>query len=306
MEWVETTGKTIEEALDAALDELGVDQSDVEYDVLEEPKGGLFGRVRTEARIRARVKPTKPHAKEERRRRRPGEPTAEDGAPSPKDASVAAAPESVPQPSARRKPAAGKAPVKAASEDDPESGSSAGAPPKAAAAASSRTRAAANATSFSPANEEETGVIEVADEFLVGLVERFGLQATTQWKRINEDTLQVELVGQDLGLLIGPKAQTLFAIQDILRIIVHYELGERHGRLLLDVAGYRDRRREALERFARQIAAEVVASGERRALEPMVASDRKVVHDTCNSVDGVSTESEGEDPNRRVVILPAS
>src|ERR1700716_1604192 len=72
MEWVETTGKTGDEAKDAALDQLGVDEQDAEFEVLAEPKGGLFGRLRAEARVRARVRPTTPRAKEERGRRRRG------------------------------------------------------------------------------------------------------------------------------------------------------------------------------------------------------------------------------------------
>src|SRR5688500_6261883 len=70
MEWVETTGRTVDEALDAALDQLGVDEADAEYEVLEVPKVGLFGRTRGEARVRARVRPTKPRPKEDRRDRR--------------------------------------------------------------------------------------------------------------------------------------------------------------------------------------------------------------------------------------------
>ena len=73
----------------------------------------------------------------------------------------------------------------------------------------------------------------------------------------------------------------------------------------IDIAGYRERRREALSRFTEQVVAQVVSSGEPRALEPMSAADRKVVHDTVNSLSGVATRSEGEDPFRRVVILPA-
>src|SRR5437588_12589769 len=70
MEWVETTGRTVEEAKDAALDQLGVDEHDAEFDVVEEPKTGLFGRLRGEARVRARVRPTIPRPKEDRRDRR--------------------------------------------------------------------------------------------------------------------------------------------------------------------------------------------------------------------------------------------
>src|SRR5579872_5443216 len=80
MEWVETTGSTLEEAKEAALDQLGVDDGDAEFEVLEQPKAGLFGRVRGEARVRARVKPTAPRAKEDRRdRRRRTRAVAKDG-----------------------------------------------------------------------------------------------------------------------------------------------------------------------------------------------------------------------------------
>jgi spoIIIJ-associated protein len=85
---------------------------------------------------------------------------------------------------------------------------------------------------------------------------------------------------------------------------VQRQTGARHGRLFVDVAGYRQRRREALERFTQSLAEEVKTSGARKLLEPMSAADRKVVHDTANGIDGVRTISEGEDPRRRVVILP--
>ena len=82
MEWVETTGRTVEEAKEAALDQLGVDEQDAEFEIVEEPRFGLFGRLRSEARVRARVRPTKPRAKEERRdRRAPPKIAVRDGTP---------------------------------------------------------------------------------------------------------------------------------------------------------------------------------------------------------------------------------
>ena len=310
MEWVETTGKTVEEALDAALDQLGVDEADAEYEVLEEPKSGLFGRVRSEARIRARVLPTKPRAKEERRgRRKPG---AESGGPATSPASPAEGDDvAAPTKSVASKSRGAKAPANSAGSEataaPPKAASGRAAKPKGGSAASaiSGTSRAEASGPFATQSPEEESVVEVAEEFLSGLLDEFGVSASLQWSRINEETLQVEVAGQDLGMLIGPKAQTLYAIQDLLRTIVHYEVGDRTGRLLLDISGYREKRRVALAGFAQKIAAEVVATGERRALEPMVASDRKVVHDTCNCIAGVSTISEGEDPGRRVVILPA-
>ncbi|MDQ2726148.1 MAG: single-stranded DNA-binding protein, partial [Actinomycetota bacterium] len=99
---------------------------------------------------------------------------------------------------------------------------------------------------------------------------------------------------------------TLLAIQDLTRTVVQRKTGASNGRIHVDVSGYRQKRSEALSRFARQVAEEVRSTGARKALEPMSAPDRKVVHDALTDVEGVSTASEGEDAARRVVILPQS
>lgn len=111
----------------------------------------------------------------------------------------------------------------------------------------------------------------------------------------------------DLGLLIGPKGQTLSSVHELSRAVLQRRAPGRHdGRVRIDIGGYRQRRREALARFVRDQAAAVLESGVSRALEPMNSVDRKIVHDTVNEIDGVSTLSEGMDPNRRVVIIPAA
>jgi spoIIIJ-associated protein len=145
---------------------------------------------------------------------------------------------------------------------------------------------------------------EVARDFLGGLVNELDLTAEIAVTRPDEDTVELNLNGQDLGLLIGPKGATLLALQDLTRTVVQRRTSAVNGRLTLDVSGYRKKRKEALERFTRQLAQEVVASGTRKVLEPMSAADRKIVHDTVNELDGVATTSEGEEPRRRVVILP--
>ena len=105
---------------------------------------------------------------------------------------------------------------------------------------------------------------------------------------------------------MGPKGATLAAIQELSRTVVHRQVpGTAEGRVRVDVAGYRQRRREALERFVQQVAEQVRTSGVQKALEPMSPPDRKVVHDTVNGIDGVGTLSEGEEPRRRVVIVPS-
>ena len=146
---------------------------------------------------------------------------------------------------------------------------------------------------------------DAASTFLLGLAEAFGVSASAEVEMVADNEVEVRLNGDDLGLLIGPRGQTLQAVQDLTRLAVQRRDDDRSARLRIDIAGYRERRREALSRFTEQVVAQVVSSGEPRALEPMSAADRKVVHDVVNSLSGVATRSEGEDPFRRVVILPA-
>jgi spoIIIJ-associated protein len=146
----------------------------------------------------------------------------------------------------------------------------------------------------------------VARDFLTGLVRHLNLEADIDVVHPNEDTVEVNLQGADLGLLIGPKGATLFALQDLTRTVVQRKTSASNGRLMVDVGGYRQKRKAALERFARQLAEEVKATRNRKVLEPMNAADRKVVHDAVGDIDGVATASEGEEPYRRVVILPVN
>ena len=145
---------------------------------------------------------------------------------------------------------------------------------------------------------------EVGEEFLNGLISAFGVRGSVSRNLLDDgDTLELAVAGDDVGMLIGPRGATLSAIQELTRTVAQRRAGDG-PRIVVDVAGYRKDRREALERFTREVAAQVVASGVVRVLEPMPPADRKVVHDTVNTIDGVSTTSEGEEPRRRVVIQP--
>ena len=352
MEWVETTGRTVEEAKDAALDQLGVDEQDAEFEVVEEPRFGLFGRLRSEARVRARVRPTKPRAKEERRDRRGRHrPSAPEAAPATSDdasggagarpAQRSAEPDGTAATSAARpsRPAAPGTSGAGGSEGDggahrdarrrrstrpptadtADGGAGEGdetVSPRATTRGSARTRSSrpANGESNDDATTSAGGGMDVsldeqgivAREFLDGLVGRMNLEAEVTVTQPEEDTIELNLEGPDLGLLIGPKGATLLAIQDLTRTVVQRKTSAANGRILVDVAGYRRKRKDALARFTRQVAEEVQTTGTRRVLEPMSAADRKIVHDTVNDIEGVETVSEGEDPQRRVVILPVS
>jgi len=147
---------------------------------------------------------------------------------------------------------------------------------------------------------------EVAKEFLEGLLDRYGIAATIEVRELDEETVELAARGDGLGVLVGPKGATLAALQDVTRTVVQKHFPNRTNRILVDVAGYRERRVAALRRFTTEVAAEVLESGAERALEPMSAADRKVVHDTVVTIDGVTSSSRGEEPRRFVVISPAN
>ena len=134
-----------------------------------------------------------------------------------------------------------------------------------------------------------------------GLVAAFGLTADVVVNR-EETELDVQVNGEELGLLVGPRGTTLLAIQDLTRVASQRRLGDQDTRLRVDVAGYREHRKEALGRFALKVAEEVKESGSARVLEPMASADRKIVHDALIDVEGIVTRSTGEDPRRRVVV----
>jgi spoIIIJ-associated protein len=270
MQWVETTGRTIDEAKSIALDQLGVADDDAEFEILEEPKAGLFGRTRGEARVRARVRPRAPRPKVERRDRRRGDKQRSDGDSRPQGQTRERRP--------RESHKASSEKGTSMSEDTPRA-------PR-------------------PAADPATVAAE-AEKFLQGLTAAFGVTGTTSTV-IEGDEIEVSVDGSDLGLLVGPRGSTLQAVQDITRVVSQRRMGDHDTRLRVDVGGYRAKRKEALSRFVNQVADEVVSTGTARALEPMPSADRKVIHDALTGRTDIATHSEGEDPYRRVVISPAN
>ncbi|MGH9072365.1 MAG: Jag N-terminal domain-containing protein, partial [Acidimicrobiales bacterium] len=254
MDWVESTGKTIEEAIQEALGQLGVSDEDADIVVLAEAKPGLFGRVRAEARVRARVRPAGAGPRE------PGVlPRNELRGSGDQDSlgQGSLAPAASSRRGSRRRP-----PMDS---DDPARRGHNG-----------FGRYAERGVS----GEAELEVpladqAEVARQFLVGVVERVGIAATVGVNEIDGNTVEVAVVGKDLAPLVGYRGSTVDALQDLARVVVQRRTGARRGRLLVDVAGYRQRRREALATFARERAEEVLRDGVGQVLEPMVAADRK-------------------------------
>jgi len=361
VQWVVTTGRTVEEARERALDALGIDDADLEFEVLDEPRSSLFGLRRTAARIRARVRPTRPRPKVDRRNRRKTATSGgrrrrtKRGADRPDDEQlddagdeVAATGGAAPRDETARDMSAGggrnrrrrgrgtggDAPDRPSDDDravgEADRGTPSAPPPPAtstaeapAAWAPARASAAEDAPEPAPHDRPESdetppgatgdSMSDISlDEqepsavgFVQGLVAAFGVDASVESQAVDEEHLEISITGADLGLLVGPRGSTLNAIQELTRTAVAQQhSGRLQGRLRVDVAGYRARRKEALERFAAQQAVRVRETGTPVALEPMSPPDRKIVHDAINDIEGVRTTSEGEDRRRHVVILP--
>ena len=275
MEWVETTAKTLDAAREAALDQLGVAADEAEFDVIEEPRPGLFGRVRGEARLRARVRPAQVRPKQERRRSKRSA-----------SGSTAAVTEST-------------GPATSADEETPattSTSSSSSSRRRSTTATSAKSKKTATTTTKpattnqestmsnderpeSTVTPDEVGAAAVA--FMEGLTAAFGAEGDVD-VAIDGIELEVTVSGSELGLLVGPGGRTLNAVQDLARVAAQRRLGDHETRLRVDVAGYRERREAALTAFARDVAEQVRTSGTARSLEPMTSADRKVVHDALN------------------------
>jgi spoIIIJ-associated protein len=124
--------------------------------------------------------------------------------------------------------------------------------------------------------------------------------------REDGDAITVTYTGDDVALLIGRHGQMIDAVQYLMNAISHRTYGHERKEVVVDAAGYRERRRATLETLAVRTAREVLDTGRRVELEPMTAVERKVVHLRLKEYDGVETASEGTEPNRYVVVLPAS
>lgn len=283
MEWVETTGKTVDEAMDRALAHLGVHRDDAEVEVLEEPKAGMFGRVKGEARVRARVRPSGPRPKRSRRSGERGD---------------------------RPRPSAGRG-------ERPRSEKKQGGEGRREKESSPRAATATKAPRSEKRPMKEDSMAEgislaeqgsIAKEFLVGLLASMEIKAEVTVKELDEETVELSVNANpptELGVLVGPRGTTLQALQEVTRTVVQAKSPGRTDRILVDVAQYRERRVAALGRFAKQVAQEVIETREERALEPMSAADRKAVHDALSDDEQVVTRSEGEEPRRFVVVSPA-
>ena len=296
------TGKTIDLAVESALAQLGLTRDDVTYEVLALPKAGFLGIGAQPAKVQvtyeapdpipdapkvalssaSRSKP-KPAPAKKPEAPKPEAPKAEQ----PKQEAPKAEPVKTETPKAPKAPKENKpkAPKEPKENKEPKA-------PKA-------PKAPKEAKTYAPA--EAGSVEEQIETFIKGLLEHMGSQAVPHAWKEEDNTYKVDLVGDDLGYLIGRRGDTLDAIQHLSNYAINRGV-EGHIRINVDAEEYREKREDSLRRYARKKAQQVLKNRRRTTLEPMNAYERHVIHAALQDMDNVTTHSTGSEPNRRVVI----
>ena len=317
------TGKTIDLAIQAALEALQMDRDSVSVEVLENAKTGFLGIGASPAKVKVTYE-----VPDEPGRPSPALSSASRSKPKKKETPAAKAAKVVDLPKAAPKP-----PVQAVAEPEPKEEKQTAEEtreqqPRQEGSRSRRnhnnrrrtgnknhSKPTVNAEAEFAAPKEEASkpepkeyapaepgsMEERIEQFIQGLLQHMGSAAVPHAVKTKEDTYHVELVGENLGMLIGRRGDTLDAIQHLTNYSINRDAAKR-SRINVDAESYRAKREESLKRLARKVAGKVVRYRRNITLEPMNAYERHVIHSALQEVDGVSTFSTGTEPNRRVVV----
>ena len=290
-----TTRKTIDLAIEAALTQLGLDRDSVSVQVLAQAKSGFLGFGAQPAKVQVTYEAPDPVpeapkvALSSASRSKPKAAAPIKKPEQPKEETPKAEPKAAPVPKAE--------PVKAAAPKEPRENKPARAPKE-------------HREPREPKPVREPKIYESAaagsveekiEVFIKGLLEHMGSQAVPHAWKAEDNTYKVDLVGDDLGYLIGRRGDTLDAIQHLSNYAINRGV-EGHIRINVDAEEYREKREDSLRRYARKKAQQVLKAHRRTTLEPMNAYERHVIHAALQDMENITTHSTGTEPNRRVVI----
>lgn len=274
--WIETTGRSEEDAIAAALFQLGLDRDDVSVEVIERAKSGFLGFGGNPAKVRVSYEvPDEESAA-------PAAPVAEEpAAPAPASAPV----EEAPAPAPEQKE---EAPVQEEEKNTLQPGDEV-----------MIGQEEPQEEGPVPAPQDDPKAMKIR-EFLTGLMEHLHVQAQPEIY-VTPNGYKVILQGRGLGAIIGRRGETLDAIQQLTNYSVNRGQSKR-VRIHIDAEGYRAKREESLQRLAVKVAGKVVRYRKNMTLEPMNAYERHVIHAALQDYPGVTTYSTGVEPNRRTVV----
>ena len=284
------TGKTIDLAVEAALAQLGLSRDDVSVQVLQQAKAGFLGFGAQPAKVQVTYEVPDPVVVPEKPKSALGSASRS----KPKVNNPTPAPEKKPEaPKVEKKQEEPKTEVKKEQPKQPKADKPR--QPK----AEKKVEAPKEPKVYAAA--EAGSVEEQIEVFLKGLLEHMDSKAIPHCVKGEDNTYKVELVGEDLGYLIGRRGDTLDAIQHL----ANYSVGrnvEGHIRINVDAEDYRAKREDSLRKYARKKAQQVLKARRRTTLEPMNAYERHVIHAALQDMENITTHSTGTEPNRRVVI----
>ena len=296
-----TSGKSIDLAIESALLQLGLDRDSVSVQVLQQAKAGFLGFGAQPAKVQVTYEVPDPIV--EKVPEKPKSALGSSSRSKPKAAPVkkpeapkAEPVKSVEAPKPEKKPEAPKAPkAKPEKKEAPKA-------PKAPKVEKKSEPKAEKKVELAPYTPAEAGSVEEKIEtFIKGLLEHMDSKAVPQCRKVDAHTYKVDLVGDDLGYLIGRRGDTLHAIQHLANYTVNRDV-EGHIRINVDAESYREKREDSLRRYARKKAQQVLKARRRTTLEPMNAYERHVIHAALQDMENITTHSTGVEPNRRVVI----
>ncbi len=324
LKWIETTGRSEEDAIAAALFQLGLDRDDVSVEVIERAKSGFLGFGSNPAKVRVSyeevdgvARPLNENVSSMLSAPEP-EPVPEVKKPAPVEETVLPAAKLA----VKRAPKAEEKPAAPAAEETILAAKPGMAPPKRSQPRPERRPRRENQLqegdevligSSAPASREPVTMEPVKPdderanrirEFLTGLMDHLQVQAAPEIFITSEGGYKVILQGQDLGAIIGRRGETLDAIQQLTSYTVNRGQSKR-VRIHVDAEGYRAKREESLQRLAVKVAGKVVKYRKNMTLEPMNAYERHVIHTALQDYKGVTTYSTGVEPNRRTVVAYA-
>jgi spoIIIJ-associated protein len=277
---LEIIAPTVEEALLQGLSQLGLTADAVSVEVLDSGSKGLFGLGGRQVRVRLTVNPSPGEVvPASPPKPKPAPAKRAEAAPKVKDAKPAPKAEAKPEPKPGR---AEKRPAPAES--------------------------TASVVEKKADNHGADSVLETTEAIVSKLIHHLGMKAqvSAHYDETSTDdrrTIQVDIRGDNLSALIGRHAETLTAFQHIASLMVGKQ-SQQWVQLVVDVEGYRDRRDKQVRQLALRMVDQVIKTGRKAALEPMTASERRVIHIELRGHPAVTTESTGEEPHRKVVILP--
>ena len=277
--------KSIEEAIELACRELGVEREDSNFEIITLPKRGFLGLRNIPAKVRVWVE----------------EPEPEVTRPEPKKPEPAAekAPKRMEgEPKQKRQPAAAKEekPARQAAPKAPKEKA-----PRKEAAPAREEKPAQEALKFIP-SEEVDGKAKIAVGYVQDVLSAMGVKPEIT-VAFTENGIVLRLSGEGLGVIIGRRGETLDSLQYLTGLVTNREEGD-YMRVTIDSGNYREKRERTLEKLAQKLSASAIRYGRPSTLEPMNPYERRIIHATVSKIDGVSSSSIGEEPNRRVIITP--